>query len=505
MTGPKEEDRRMTKDTLLAEPQGHYGTLKNYVGGRWIDSASTDLRDVVNPATGEVIARVPNSTTAEVAEAVAAAKEAFASWRHVSPVKRTRPFFVLKHLMEENRESLARTLVQEMGKDIGDSRLEMQRALEEVEAACAIPTMTRGYHHEDIGPSLDLKVTYVPRGVFFMVPSFNFPAMVPLEYLPYAVSAGCTYINKPSSRVPITQMRIFELIDECGFPPGVINLINGGAQVVDDLLEHPDTEGFSFVGSTPVGRDLYAKAAALGKRGQCATGAKNHFVVMPDADLDQTVKAAMSSFFGSGGQRCLAGSVLVPVGGIYEPLRERLVETASRWKLGYGLDESTDLGPVVTHAAMLRINGMIDRAVAQGAVPVLDGRNPVVPDYPNGAFVGPTILDGVTPEMEIAQEEVFGPVMAIIPATTLDEAMGIIEQNRFGHSAMIFTQSGIAARAFEARVPVGNIGINVGVPATQSWATLGGLKESAYGDLHGRAESYLFFTDRKMVATRWEG
>ena len=252
------------------------------------------------------------------------------------------------------------------------------------------------------------------------------------------------------------------------------------------------------------GRDLYAKAAALGKRGQCATGAKNHFVVMPDADLDQTVKAAMASFFGSGGQRCLAGSVLVPVGNIHQPLRERLIETASRWKLGYGLDESVDLGPVVTHAAMRRITAMIDRAVEQGAVPVLDGRHPVVPDYPNGAFVGPTILEGVTTDMEIAQEEVFGPVMAIIPAATLDEAMGIIEQSRFGHSAMIFTKSGIAARAFESRVPVGNIGINVGVPATQSWATLGGLKESAYGDLHGRAESYLFFTDRKMVAARWE-
>ena len=494
----------MNEDELLVEPKPHYGTLRNYVGGHWLESVSSDIRDVVNPATGEVIARVPNSTTAEVGEAVAAAKDAFASWRHVSPVKRARPFFILKHLMEENRESLARSLVQEMGKDIHDSRLEIQRALEEVEAACSMPTITRGYHQENIGPSLDLKVTYIPRGVFFMVPSFNFPAMVPLEYLPYAVAAGCTYINKPSSRVPITQVRIFELIDECGFPPGVINMVQGGAQVVEDLLEHPDTECFSFVGSTPVGRDLYAKAAALGKRGQCATGAKNHFVVMPDADLDQTVKAAMASFFGSGGQRCLAGSVLVPVGNVHQPLRERLIETASRWKLGYGLDESVDLGPVVTHAAMRRITAMIDRAVEQGAVPVLDGRHPVVPDYPNGAFVGPTILEGVTTDMEIAQEEVFGPVMAIIPAATLDEAMGIIEQSRFGHSAMIFTKSGIAARAFESRVPVGNIGINVGVPATQSWATLGGLKESAYGDLHGRAESYLFFTDRKMVAARWE-
>lgn len=490
--------------TLLPEPQAKYGTLKNYVGGKWIDSTSEVLRDVVNPATGEVIAKVPDSSRAEVDEAVAIAREAFLEWRHVSAVKRTRPFFHLKHLLEENKEDLARSLVQEMGKAIKDARTEMLRAIEEIEAACAIPSTTRGYHQENIGPSLNLRVTYVPRGVFFMVPSFNFPAMVPLEYLPYAVASGCTYINKPSSRVPITQMRIFELIDQCGFPPGVINLVNGGANVVNALMENPDTEGFSFVGSTPVGAALYAKAASLGKRGQAATGAKNHFVVMPDADLDTAVNAALTSFFGAGGQRCLAGAVLVPVGEIYEPLRDRFVEAASKWKVGNGLEETVDLGPVVTHRDRDRINGMIDTAVAEGAIPLLDGRHPNIPEWPNGAFVGPTILDGVTPDMEIAQEEVFGPVAAISPVATLDEAVALIERSRFGHSAMIFTQHGPTARSFESRVPVGNIGINVGVPATQSWATLGGLKESGYGAVHGRGESYLFFTDRKIVAERWE-
>lgn len=486
----------------LPEPQDQYGTLKNYIGGQWRDSKGT-LRDVVNPATGETIAQVPDSTLDEVAEAVAIAKKAFESWRHTSVVKRTRPFFRLKHLLEEEKESLARSLVQEMGKTIVDARTEIIRAIEEIEAACSIPTTTRGYHQENIGPNLDIKVTYVPRGVFFMVPSFNFPAMVPLEYLPYAVAAGCTYINKPSSRVPITQMRIFELIDECGFPPGVINLVNGGSSVVNALMEHPDTEGFSFVGSTEVGAALYAKAAALGKRGQAATGAKNHFVVMPDADLDTVVAAALSSFFGAGGQRCLAGSVLVPVGDIYEPLRDRFVEEASSWKLGYGLDETVDLGPVVTHRDRDRINAMVDTAVEQGAIPLLDGRRPHVPDWPNGAFVGPTILDGVTPDMEIAQEEVFGPVAAISAVDTLDDAVSLIELNRYGHSAMIFTKNGADARSFESRVQVGNIGINVGVPATQSWATLGGLKESGFGAVHGRGESYLFFTDRKLVAERW--
>jgi len=489
--------------TLLPEPKAGYGTLKNYVGGEWKESTSGVLRDVVNPATGEVIARVPDSSPAEVAEAVAIAKEAFQDWRFTSAVKRARPFFALKTLLEENKEDLARSLVQEMGKTIKDARAEMLRAIEEIEAACSIPTTTRGYQQENIGPSLDLKVTYVPRGVFFMVPSFNFPAMVPLEYLPYAVAAGCTYINKPSSRVPISQVRIFELIDQCGFPPGVINLVHGGAGVVNALMEHPDTEGFSFVGSTAVGAELYAKAASLGKRGQAATGAKNHFVVMPDADVDTVVSAALSSFFGAGGQRCLAGSVLVPVGDIYEPLRDAFVEAASKWKLGSGLDEAVDLGPVVTHRDRDRINSMIDTAVGQGAVPLLDGRNPEVPDWPNGAFVGPTVLDGVTPDMEIAQEEVFGPVAAISAVADLDEALALIERSRYGHSAMLFTKDGSAARYFESRVPVGNVGINVGVPATQSWATLGGLKESGYGAVHGRGESFLFFTDRKIVASRW--
>ena len=268
-------------------------------------------------------------------------------------------------------------------------------------------------------------------------------------------------------------------------------------------MEHPGTEGFSFVGSTKVGADLYRKAGNLGKRGQAATGAKNHFVVMPDADLDRTVDAAMTSFFGSGGQRCMAGSVLVPVGDAYEPVRDALVAAASKWKLGNGLDQTVDLGPVVSHAARDRITATIDRAVAAGAVPVLDGRNPDVPDCPNGAFVGPTILDQVTGDMEVAQEEVFGPVAVIRPAATLDDAIGMINTSRYGHSAMLFTESGATARHFETNVTVGNIGINVGVPATQAWATLGGLKESAYGPLHGRGEAYLFFTDRKIVATRW--
>ncbi|REK21658.1 MAG: methylmalonate-semialdehyde dehydrogenase (CoA acylating) [Actinobacteria bacterium] len=489
---------------MLEEPKSDYGTLRNYVNGEWTESTSDSFEHVVDPATGKVIAQVPNSSQEDVDKAVSAAAEAFGDWKRTSVVQRTRPFFRLKQLLEDHKEDLARTLVQEMGKVIKEARGEMLRAIEEIEATCAVPTTTRGYHQENIGPNLNLRVTYIPRGVFFMVPSFNFPAMVPLEYYPYAVAAGCTFVNKPSPQVPITQTRIFELIDECGFPPGVLNLVHGGRDVVHNLMEHPGTEGFSFVGSSKVGAELYAKAASLGKRGQAATGAKNHFVVMPDADFEKAADAAMSAFFGAGGQRCLAGAVLVPVGEAYEPMRDLLVEKASQWRLGHGLDETSDLGPVVSRSARDRIVTMVDRAIGEGAEPLLDGRDVNVAEWPEGAFVGPTILDGVTPDMEIAREEVFGPVAAISAVDTMDDAISLIDRSRYGHSAVIFTRSGASGREFESRVPVGNIGVNVGVPATQSWATLGGLKESAYGSLHGRAESVLFYTDRKIVAERWD-
>jgi malonate-semialdehyde dehydrogenase (acetylating)/methylmalonate-semialdehyde dehydrogenase len=337
-----------------------------------------------------------------------------------------------------------------------------------------------------------------------MVPSFNFPALVPLEYMPYAVACGNTYIVKPSPIVPISQVRIFELIEQCGFPPGVINLVHGDADVVNALMDDPDTEGFSFVGSTPVGKMLYAKAAAQGKRGQCATGAKNNFVVMPDADLDKAVSAILSSFFGAAGQRCLAGSILVPVGEVYEPLVKKLVEAASNMKIGNGMDEGVDLGPVVTHKAKARIVDYIEKGVEEGARLLLDGRGVQVDDYPDGAFLGPTIFDDVTPDMVIAREEIFGPVCCIIRADDLGQALERIHASPFGHSAMLFTSNGATALKFQHQADCGNIGINIGVAATQAYATLGGLKQSAYGDLHGRSESILFFTDRKIVVSRWD-
>jgi malonate-semialdehyde dehydrogenase (acetylating)/methylmalonate-semialdehyde dehydrogenase len=488
---------------LLKEPSKYYGRLKNYINGRWVDSESSQIREVINPATNELIAEVPLSTPNEVEQAVKVAREAFQGWRETPPTRRARYFFELKRLMEENFEDLSRTVVQEVGKTIDEARGELRRSIEEVECACGIPSLMLGYVAEDITPTIDLQAINEPLGVFCMVPAFNFPALVPLEYMPYAVACGNTYIVKPSTEVPITQVRIFELIDKIGLPPGVVNLVHGSRDVVNSLLENPDMKGLSFVGSSPVGKLLYEKAAKYGKRAQCAGGAKNHFVIMPDADLDIAVNAMLSSFFGCSGQRCLAGAVGVPVGDVYEPLKEKFVEAASKIKIGYGLQEGVQMGALVSREHMESVLGFIEKGIEEGARLLLDGRNVTIDGYPDGAFIGPTIFDDVRPEMTIAKEEIFGPVASIIRANDFDDALKLIEASRFGHSALIFTSSGYWAREFRYRVPCGNIGINVGIAATQAFSTLGSYKESFYGDLHGRAESIKFFTDRKVIITRW--
>jgi malonate-semialdehyde dehydrogenase (acetylating)/methylmalonate-semialdehyde dehydrogenase len=487
---------------ILEVPHG-YGRLKNYIDGQWIESGSGRTLEVVNPATGEGIAEVPLSTPDEVNRVVQVAQEAFWDWRETPPTKRIQYFFRLKELLEQNFENLSRIIVQELGKTIDEARGEMRRTIEEVDCACGIPKLMHGYLAQDLSPGIDLKAINEPLGIFCMVPAYNFPALVPLEYLPYAVATGNTYIVKPSTEVPITQVKIFELMDEAGFPPGVVNLVHGSRDVVSALLEAPEMKGVSFVGSTPVGKLLYEKAAKNGMRAQIAGGAKNHLVVMPDADLDRAVNAMLTSFFGCAGQRCLAGAVAVPVGDVCEPLRDKFVEAASRLKVGYGLEQGVQMGPLVSKAHMENVLGFIEKGVEEGAKLLLDGRNIKVEGYPNGAFVGPTIFSEVTPDMTIAREEIFGPVASIIPAADFEEALDLINKSRFGHSAMLFTSNGKWAREFEYRVPCGNLGINIGVAATQAMATLGSLKESFYGDIHGRSESILFFTDRKIVISRW--
>jgi malonate-semialdehyde dehydrogenase (acetylating)/methylmalonate-semialdehyde dehydrogenase len=481
-----------------------YGKLKNYIGGDWVASQSSEIQDVHNPATGEVIAQVPLSTVEEVNQAVTAAKEAFQEWRETPPLVRARYMFRLKELMEENFEDVARTSVKEHGKILDESRGEVRRAIENVEMATGIPSLMMGYNAEDIALGIDEECVLQPVGVFCCVAPFNFPTMVPFWFMPYAITCGNTYIVKPSDLCPISQNLAFEILDEADFPPGVVNLVNGAKGVVDALLTHPDVAGVSFVGSTPVGKYIYATAAANGKRAQCQAGAKNCLVVMPDAVLDRTLAAILTSAFGNTGQRCLSGALVLAVGEVYEPLKARLAEAASQIKIGDGLDEGVQMGPVVSRKSLDRILGYIEKGLEEGAELILDGRGVQVEGYPNGYFIGPTIFDKVKPDMAIAQDEIFGPVLGIIPVADFEEALSIIEDIPYGNAASLFTASGKWAREFKYRLRCGNLGINIGIAAPIATFPFAGMKDSFFGDLHGQGRDAIqFFTDRKVVITRW--
>ncbi|OGO18124.1 MAG: methylmalonate-semialdehyde dehydrogenase (acylating) [Chloroflexi bacterium RBG_16_48_8] len=478
--------------------------LKNYIDGEWIESQSDELLNVRNPATNEVIAQVPMSTTDEVDEAVQAACVAYQDWRETTPFARARYMFRLKNFMEERFEELSQIIVQEHGKIIDEARGEVRRGIENIEVAAGVPSLMLGYNMEDVSQGIDEDCVYQPAGVFCCVAPFNFPNMVPLWFLPYAVACGNTYIVKPSEQCPMSQNMLFEILDEIDFPPGVVNLVNGDKRAVDALLEHPDMVGVSFVGSTPVGKYLYAKAAQHGKRAQVQAGAKNCLVVMPDSVLNQTIPSIMTSSFGTSGQRCLSGSLVVAVGEVYEPLKEKILEAASQIKVGYGLDETVQMGPVVSKKSLDRILGYIEKGLEEGATLSLDGRGVTVENYPDGNFLGPTIFSDVTPEMTIAQDEIFGPVLGIIPVDSFDEAMDVIHRSPFGNAASLFTTSGKWAREFKYRVQVGNIGINIGIAAPIASFPFSGMKDSFFGDLHGQGRDAIqFFTERKVVISRW--
>lgn len=477
--------------------------LKNYINGKWVESESTEILDVINPATTEKIAEVPFSTPEEVESAIQAAKEAFLEWRETPPLTRVRYLFTLKDLMEENFEELSRTIVVEEGKTIDEARGEIRRGIENVEVATGIPSLMQGTMLEDIARSIDEIEIRQPLGVCCMIPPFNFPSMVNLWFMPYSVSCGNTFIVKPSEQVPLSQNRLFKLMDEAEFPEGVVNLVNGAKNVVDHLLESPDVRAVSFVGSTPVAKYVYSKATANGKRAQCQAGAKNFLVVMPDAVLEPTVAALMTSFFGCAGERCLSGAVLLAVGEVYEPLRNMLVEAASKIRVGYGLDEGVQMGPVVSKRHMERVLGYIENGVQEGAKLILDGRNIKVEGYP-GWFIGPTIFDKVKPDMVIANDEIFGPVMSIIHINDLEEAFEIIHANPYGNASSIFTSNGKAAREFQYRVQCGNVGINVGIAAPMAFFPFSGWKDSFFGDLHGQGlDAIRFFTEKKVSIIRW--
>ncbi len=479
-------------------------TLKNYINGRWQESKSKETRDVINPVNGELLAKVPMSTAEETQEAIAAAKAAFWRWRSTPAQTRIRYLFQFRDAIEENFEELSKTITIEHGKILDEARGEFRRTIENVEAAAAIPHLQMGYNFEDIASGIDEVLIKQPMGVFFCVAPFNFPGMVPSWFWPYAIACGNTYIVKPSEVKPISQTKQFELIDEIGFPKGVLNLVHGGPEVVNTLIESPDTIGMSFVGSTKIGRLLYKKCGEHGKRAQVQAGAKNFLTVMPDADIERAVPNLMGSFFGNSGQRCLSGAVLLAVGEVYESLKEAVLEATKRLVVGNGLNEGIQMGPVATEAALERVKKYIDIGIKEGAKLILDGRKAKVPEYPQGFFIGPSIFDQVKPDMTIAKEEIFGPVMSIIHVKDLDEAIDIIHQNPHGNASSIFTSSGKSAREYQYRVRAGNIGINIGVVAPIASFPFSGMKDSFFGDLHGQGRDAVnFFTENKVVIIRW--
>jgi malonate-semialdehyde dehydrogenase (acetylating) / methylmalonate-semialdehyde dehydrogenase len=475
--------------------------LDNYIAGAWTAASGGEALDVTNPATGEVLARVPLSSSADLDRAVTAAREALPVWRGVSVIARARLLFGLREGLSNRREDLARSVTTEMGKTIGDARAEVARMIEMVEAACAIPTTMQGRILEDVSRGIDAETIRQPVGVCAAIVPFNFPAMVPFWFLPFAIGCGNTFVLKPSEQVPLTQQLAFEVLDSLDLPPGVVNLVNGGREVVEGILDHPGIDAVSFVGSAPVARIVYERSAKAGKRVQALGGAKNHMVVMPDAVIDKTVQGIMGSAFGAAGQRCMAGSVVVTVGEAHERLVPALKEAASQVRVGDGLDEDTELGPVVSEKARAHILTMIERGVEEGASLLVDGREA---GDGVGCYVGATILDGASPEMDIVREEIFGPVLSLVHVDTLDQAIEAISKSRFGNGVSIFTESGAAVRRFKHDVQVGMVGVNIGVAAPVAFFPFSGWKDSFLGDLHAHGTDAVdFYTRKKTITSRY--
>lgn len=478
--------------------------LLNYINGEWRVSQAADYLPVHNPATAELLAHVPLSTTAELHEAAQLAHQAFLKWRRVPAPERIQPLFQLKHLLEEQFEELARTITLECGKILSESRGEIRRAIENVEVACGIPTMMLGSFSEDIASGIDEFVIRQPLGVCAIVAPFNFPGMIPFWFLPYAIACGNSVIVKPSERVPLTMQKVFRLLEQIGLPPGVVNLVNGSKTAVDAILDHPLIPAISFVGSTPVARYIYSRGAANGKRVQAQGGAKNPVIVLPDADMEMTTKITADSAFGCAGQRCLAASVAVTVGEARHTFTEAMADTAVSRVVGYGLDEKVQMGPVITPQSRDRIARLIQKGADEGATVLVDGRSPHINGFENGYFVRPTILQNVNPAGEIAKTEIFGPVLSLIHVNTIDEAIQFINSGQYGNMACVFTSSGSAARRFRNEAEAGNIGINIGVAAPMAFFPFSGWKESFFGTLHGQANHAVeFFTQTKVVVERW--
>lgn len=478
-------------------------TVKLFLDGKPVESTTTEWRDVINPATQEVLARVPFATPEEVERAVASAKAAFKTWKKTPIGARARIFLKYQQLIRENMKELAAILTAEQGKTLPDAEGDVFRGLEVVEHASAIGNLQLGELANNVAGGVDTFTLLQPIGVCAGITPFNFPAMIPLWMFPMAIATGNTFVLKPSEQDPMVTMRLVELAHEAGVPPGVLNVIHGGPDVVNAICDHPDIKAVSFVGSTRVGTHVYNRASLAGKRVQCMMGAKNHAVVLPDANKDQTLNALAGAAFGAAGQRCMAVSVAILVGEANQWIPD-LVEKARTLKVSGGTENGTDVGPLVSCAALDRVSGLIERGTKEGAKLELDGRNPQVTGYDKGNFVAPTIFSGVTPEMTIYREEIFGPVLCVVSVKTFDEAIELINANPNGNGTALFTRSGAAARHFKEEIDVGQVGINVPIPVPVPMFSFTGSRGSKLGDLGPYGKQVVqFYTQTKTVTERW--
>ncbi|ACT96888.1 CoA-acylating methylmalonate-semialdehyde dehydrogenase [Dyadobacter fermentans] len=477
--------------------------LQNYINGRWVDSHSDHYVDVLNPASQEVLAKVPYGIAQDVADAAAAAHEGFQEWRNTPVSKRVQYLFKLKTLLEDNADDIARTIVLESGKTFVEARAEMVRAIENVENACGMPTLIQGEFSEDIAKGIDEYMIRQPLGVCACIAPFNFPGMITFWFLPYALACGNSYIIKPSEKVPLTMTKIVRIMEQLDLPNGVLNLVQGARETVDAILEHPVIKGISFVGSSNVARYVYAKGSANGKRVQAQGGAKNPVIVLPDADIEMTSQIVIDSVYGCAGQRCLAASTIITVGE-HKDITESLVESARNRKTGFGLDSDVLMGPVITAESKNRVHNLIDKGLQEGGRVLVDGRNTKIDGYENGNFIAPTIIEDIPLDGELAATEIFGPVLSLVHINTIEEAIRFINSGKYGNMACIFTSSGLNARRFRHEAEAGNIGINIGVAAPVAQFPFSGWKDSFYGDLHGQGKHAVeFFTQTKVVIERW--
>jgi malonate-semialdehyde dehydrogenase (acetylating) / methylmalonate-semialdehyde dehydrogenase len=478
--------------------------LKNFINGRWCESKDSGTRDVINPATGQILARVPAGVKEDIAKAAECAHQAWPAWRNTSPVQRVQYLYKMKQILEANADEISEICTKECGKTFLESKAELVRAVENIEVACGIPKLLQSDFSEDIATGIDEFYIRQPVGVGASISPFNFPIMIPFWFMPYAIACGNTYIIKPSGKVPLTMTRIFELFENLNLPDGVLNMVHGGTPAVDAILEHPLITAISFVGSTTVAKYIYQTGSFHGKRVQAMGGAKNPVVIMPDADAETTVKILADSAFGCAGQRCLAASVVINVGKAAESFTEKIIKAAKDRKIGNGMTRGVEMGPVITKESKKRIEKLIQKGIDDGASLLLDGRNVNIPEGENGNYIGPTIFGNVKSESEIYKSEIFGPVLIIVNVDTLDDAIRLSNEGRYGNAASIFTRSGAAARKFRHDTLAGNIGVNIGIAAPMAFFPFSGWKDSFFGDLHGQSSHAVeFYTQTKVVIERW--